>query len=58
MLRGTPSIFYSLIGCMSPLDVKNKENMREKVGGSHQSKWKCMEASKMEAGPSLGVCQS
>ena len=58
VLRGTPSIFYSLIGCMSPLHVKNNENMREKGGESHHSKWKCMEVSKIEAGPSLGVCQS
>ena len=41
---------------MSPLHVKKKEEMREKVGGSHQSKWKCMEASKMETGPSHDVC--
>ena len=58
MLRGTPSIFYSFFGCMSPLHVKNKEETREKVGGSHQLKWKCMEASKIEASPSLGMCQS
>ena len=38
VLRGTPSIFYSLIGCMSPLHVKKEEEKRDKVGGSHQSK--------------------
>ena len=56
VLRGTPSIFYSLFGCMSPLHVKNKEETREKVEGIHQSKWKCMETPKIEAGPLLGVC--
>ena len=56
VLRGTPSIFYSLIGCMSPLHVKNKEEIREKVGGSHQSKWKCMETPKIEASLLLDVC--
>ena len=43
---------------MSPLHVKKKEEMREKVGGSHQSKWKFMETPKIEVGPSLGMCQS
>ena len=31
LLRGTPSIFYSLIGCMSPLHVKKKFKKNERI---------------------------
>ena len=39
-------------------EFMRKERMGEKVGGSRQSKWKCMEASKIETSSSEGVCRS